>query len=1005
MNSIKHDIFKAIFEGKWLSIEYRNINDEITRYWIGIKNLDPKTKRLEADGLHLGYLTVTDLQVYIDRIISSELVEGTYQPINEALVNDIKENPHKYAELFQKTVNLQILNYLLDCSKMDTVPCQSEYSLIERFDSEKLTKEGYSLDGRQYGQLVSGLQRRVQSKYELQRKIRQLALNVLSVHMKEGLYVLAYRRMDLDVKGRVLRPAEDITVCTEFTVDGSRQSIRRFLDGEDALLLEDFEKNAEQIKDCIAASGGHISSVDDLPYIFCIERQPVIDLTDEYKAISRMHDHDRLTVPLKAFFGELTAPPRRLKDYPPALINNKVNLDQLLAIHNAMKNPVTYIQGPPGTGKTATIVNIIVTAFFNDRTVLFSSYNNHPIDGVFASLRKIKYKDKRIPFPILRLGRDDKVAEAAAYIKKLYEEVKDVPVSEAALDRKKISKAQESRALTELLKKHEEIIYLHDKSDAIKSMLDLNTNLTFQADLRAGQLDRVQRRLEQVGEVTDEQALKLLSNDTDAFMEYLYFTSARYIRRLNEPKYEELWEILDIPEEEARIQTLNRYLRDEENLKKLMRVFPVIATTCISAHKLGSPKPCFDMTVIDEASQCNTAMSLVPIIRSENLTLVGDPQQLNPVVVLDPKVNDSLKKKYGVSNEYDYRENSIYKTFLACDAVSYEILLHNHYRCARKIIDFNNKKYYNGKLDIKTKEEKDRPLIFAEVPDNRTAYKNTAPREAEAIVNYIRHNRNKNIGIITPFTNQKECIEAALQSAGIGNVSCGTVHAFQGEEKDEILFSLALTDKTGPGTYQWLKNNKELITVATSRAKDRLIVLSSSAELERLHKEGEADDIYELVRYVKSNGVSQVTPKEVTSRALGIKPYSTETEAAFLTTLNHALDNILYTNNKCSVEREVAISQVFRTNEPPVGLFYTGRFDFVIYETDFTGQKLPMLAIELDGKEHFDDDIVAARDAQKDKICKAHGFRLIRVQNSYARRYSYIKEILISYFEKAKGFR
>ena len=143
----------------------------------------------------------------------------------------------------------------------------------------------------------------------------------------------------------------------------------------------------------------------------------------------------------------------------------------------------------------------------------------------------------------------------------------------------------------------------------------------------------------------------------------------------------------------------------------------------------------------------------------------------------------------------------------------------------------------------------------------------------------------------------------------------------------------------------------------------------------------------------------------MTSRALGIKPYSTETEAAFLTTLNHALDNILYTNKKCSVEREVAISQVFRTNEPPVGLFYTGRFDFVIYETDFTGQKLPMLAIELDGKEHFDDDIVAARDAQKDKICKAHGFRLIRVQNSYARRYSYIKEILISYFEKAKGFR
>ena len=32
-----------------------------------------------------------------------------------------------------------------------------------------------------------------------------------------------------------------------------------------------------------------------------------------------------------------------------ALLNRKVNMDQLLAIHNAMKYPVAYIQGPPGT--------------------------------------------------------------------------------------------------------------------------------------------------------------------------------------------------------------------------------------------------------------------------------------------------------------------------------------------------------------------------------------------------------------------------------------------------------------------------------------------------------------------------------------------------------------------------------------------------------------------------------------------------------------------------------
>ena len=119
--------------------------------------------------------------------------------------------------------------------------------------------------------------------------------------------------------------------------------------------------------------------------------------------------------------------------------------------------------------------------------------------------------------------------------------------------------------------------------------------------------------------------------------------------------------------------------------------------------------------------------------------------------------------------------------------------------------------------------------------------------------------------------------------------------------------------------------------------------------------------------------------------------------------LNHALDNILYTENKCSVEKEVAISQVFSENVPYVDLFYTGRFDFVIYQKDYNNQKLPVLAIELDGKEHIEDEVVRKRDEKKNAICKAHGFDLIRVENSYARRYNFIKDILLNYF--GKGIR
>lgn len=63
---------------------------------------------------------------------------------------------------------------------------------------------------------------------------------------------------------------------------------------------------------------------------------------------------------------------------------------------------------------------------------------------------------------------------------------------------------------------------------------------------------------------------------------------------------------------------------------------------------------------------------------------------------------------------------------------------------------------------------------------------------------------------------------------------------------------------------------------------------------------------------------------------------------------------------------------------------------------------MPILAIELDGKEHQESAVVRARDEQKNAICRAHGFELIRVENSYARRYHYIKNILIRYFERVR---
>ncbi len=889
---------------------------------------------------------------------------------------------------------------------MDATPYYSDFELVQYLDRESFSGESYQLTDEQFRVIVKNFQYKMEERERKDGKlvIQQLAMNVLSIHTQKGLYVLAYRKLQLDIKDKVLRPDDEITICTEFAFGETKENIRKYLDAEEYELLKDFEANQERIKDCVTKHIKQVMGVDDMPYVIGLGMEVALDLHREYRAIIDKYNEGKATVPIKAFFGDLLSRPIRRKEYPITLIDAKINLDQLLAINNAMKYPVAYIQGPPGTGKTNTIINTIVTAFFNERTVLFASYNNHPINSVFEKLLQMEYRGRKIPFPVLRVGNVDKVKEAIKYIQNVYAQVQTITVFESTLDRNKDDRIARAKRLSSLLKRYEDILDLKERQETLNRMVEYQNRVkaslemvSFQADLQGRQLKQVQDKLGALGEVTDREAFALLDQNLEELYKYLFYTSARYIKRLDEEKYKELRYILFEENPETQVASFNKYLSKTEHVKKLQRIFPVMITTCISAHKLGGPEPMFDMTVIDEASQCNTAVSLVPIVRGENLMLVGDPQQLNPVILLDEMANQKLRKKYHVAEEYDYRKNSIYKTFLACDAVSDEVLLHNHYRCNRKIIEFNNQKYYNSKLNICSGSTERQPLVYMDVKSNPGRNKNTADREVEEIVRYAKGNQGKAIGVITPFVNQKKLIEEAIRREKLQNVVCGTVHAFQGDEKDVVLFSTAITDQTQAGTYEWLKNNKELINVATSRAREKLIVLSDSRNLARLHQKDGEDDLFELVEYVKRNGQSQVTGKQANSRALGVKPFSTATEEAFLANLTHALENIWLTQSRFEVKKEVPISQVFQNNINYSDLFYTGRFDFVVYERQ-GGESIPVLAIELDGKEHFEDEAVKNRDRKKNEICRAHNMQIIRVENSYARRYNHIKEILLRYF-------
>ena len=1008
MGSVSRDIFKSIHEQKWLSVEYRNKQDQVTRYWIGINELSPQTRIIQADGLHLGTYGQRTLTLHMDSIISSALVEGSYHATPPQLLKAIEEN-ERYEEVFGSVPNLKVLDYLYDCAKLNNTPYVKDFSLITRVDEQSFERGAIDLDDEQFAQLIRLLQGNAKRSQEGKpnRTSKQIALNALSIHTRQGLYVLAYRELRVDIKRRVLAIGKNVILCREFLVINGRaqerQSVTRYLDDSDTMLLDDFEKNTEIIKDCIMERCAGSMLVDDEPHVFSVRRFIPEYLRDEYSAISEMVSDGKPTYPIRAFFGNLVRRPIRRKEYPLSLADQHANLDQLLAINQAIKYPLTYVQGPPGTGKTSTIVNTIINAFCNGQTVLFSSFNNHPVNGVFEQLTSLTYGDLTIPFPILRLGNRPIVGAAVRYIRGLYEHTKELNVPRVAPRLGNEESTSRAQTLTELLKEYEEQVDLLERRDCIQTLAATNNNLNFRVELESKQLPAINERLGAMHFLDElfERARKLTTDDHDALMQFLLGASLYRIQQLGKPRYAKLFDIVmaERPEDE-RIDLFNKYVSDPKNLRMLQRIFPVIATTCMSAHRLGPPEPSFDITIIDEASQCDTATTLVPILRGKNLVLVGDPQQLNPVVLLDRNDNMMLRRAYQVGDEYDYIENSVYKAFLACDSVSNEILLHAHYRCDERIIDFNNKKYYGNKLQIKSGRRLPQALEFVDVEHDSSPVKNAAPAEVEAVTRYALEHPDQRIGIITPFANQRALIQQALDHAGARNATCGTVHAYQGDEKDVVLFSLALTNRTSAGTYKWLTENRELINVATSRARDKLIVVSSTKELERLHAtRDDTDDIYELAEYVRTNGVSHITPRAVSSRALGVKPYSSQTEDAFLEMLNHALGNIFVAGTKHAVQHEVPIAAVFEEDTPKESLFYSGRFDFVVYEIQPDKSQIPVLAIELDGMEHVSDEAVRARDRKKEAICERHGFQLIRVENSYARRYHYIKEILVAYFE------
>ncbi|MBO4695175.1 MAG: DNA helicase [Clostridia bacterium] len=987
---IGESISKAIKESKWLKISYVNKNKENTFYWIAIKDINFKRKSLFVTIFNENKSTeVLDTWISFDGIKSAQVIDMTSYDRSDDLVEKIEKNFRLCPWLHYDLFNYNVLNYYLECNMLDCDPYQEQYECIKGIDLNVLRKNKiYQLDDNQLSTIIRDIYR-----YDINKANNSsyaLAINKLSIDMGKKKYLVAYYNLSFDPAKKSLVLQDIVRVNQSFTIEGRRHSLFNYVNMD----VDEFERmlsdNFNECQDIIRENLHTGEVLDSRPDIMLLRKDTATDLNETYKAIEEKYLNNALPTPLKSFFGNISKRNNiRRKEPSLIILDKKININQMRVLYNAMKYPVTYVQGPPGTGKTQTIINVALNAFYNDRNMLICSSNNKPVDGIVEKL-KFKYYDKEINFPYLRLGNVNDVKKTTLRIKELFNYTFDKEPQDAMLNKIKVSTDNQNARLIELLNKQEKRIDIINCLKSSKRLVEsFGENSSKIIDTVKEKINDLKLSLKDYPEVSNEEVTSLFIplNENSRLSQFLFFKSLQYINKLKLPRYKTLVDICSIQDDDKRVSEFNKWTQDDNNMKLLTDAFPIIFSTNISSRRLGRNKFMFDLVVMDEAGQCNVATALIPISKAENLLLVGDPNQLRPVIVLEDNVNFALMDKYNVSSNYNYKTHSILDVMIATDNISKYILLEYHYRCGKKIISFSNQRYYNNSLNTSFLNELGE-IQLLDVKNINVRQKNEAFEEASAIINYIKRNKIKDAFIVTPFVNQKELINKMLEFEKITDVKCDTVHSLQGAEKDTIIFSTAISLKSSKKTFAWLKNNYELINVATTRAKSKLVIAADTQAVGLFSDK--SDDLYHLLDYAKNNGNVEVPPNESVCIEIG-RSNGSEAEDEFYKTVSHFCS----CHKKYNAKRNVPLYKLFDDEQ----LDENKEFDLVLFEKGFLGEK-PVIAFELTGGEHLGMVSREVSDRRKMDICKRHGILLIFIPNSFMKSYENIADIIVASKDK-----
>ncbi|KFQ97694.1 DNA replication ATP-dependent helicase/nuclease DNA2, partial [Nipponia nippon] len=262
----------------------------------------------------------------------------------------------------------------------------------------------------------------------------------------------------------------------------------------------------------------------------------------------------------------------------------------------------------------------------------------------------------------------------------------------------------------------------------------------------------------------------------------------------------------------------SKSMKSVTDLEEVYNSQPVVATSCMGVNHPIFIQKQFDFCIVDEASQISQLICLGPLFCSKRFVLVGDHQQLPPLV-LNAEARD-LGMSESLFKRLEQNQNAV-------------VQLTVQYRMNSKIMSLSNMLVYEGKLECGSEKVsnatvnlpnlKKLKLDLADAsktwlkevldPDTPVCFLNTEKAGCKP----------SDIGIISPYRHQLKTITDLIAKLKENRVEVNTVDKYQGRDKSIIIVSFVRNsndENLGALLKDWRRLN-----VAITRAKHKLIMV------------------------------------------------------------------------------------------------------------------------------------------------------------------------------------